>query len=78
MDTLSIIIALVSAVAGVLQIILFFKVWQMCNDVKAIRKAQAPEVLSSNKSKTPVDGMFVLSMVIITVIVIFFIVISSL
>ena len=43
MDALSIIIALVSVVAGLLQIILFFKVWQMCDDVKAIRKAQNPE-----------------------------------
>ena len=31
-------IAIVSLVAGVLQIILFFKVWGMTNDVKALKK----------------------------------------
>ncbi|MBE6202155.1 MAG: hypothetical protein E7135_00645 [Rikenellaceae bacterium] len=37
MDTLTIIITLVSVVAAVLQIILFFKIWGMCNDVRALR-----------------------------------------
>ena len=43
METLSIIITLISVVAATLQIILFFKVWGMCNDIKAMRKVQAPE-----------------------------------
>ena len=76
MDTLSIIITLVSVVAGLLQIILFFKVWKMCNDVKAIRKVQTPEVSQLDKGKTSADGMSVLSIVIIAVIVIFFIMLS--
>lgn len=43
MDTLSIIITLVSVIAGVLQIILFFKVWGMCNDVRVMRQQQCKE-----------------------------------
>lgn len=42
METLSIIISLVSVVAGILQIVLFFKVWGMCNDIRAMRQGQAP------------------------------------
>lgn len=40
---LSIITTLVSVIAGVLQIILFFKIWGLCNDIKAMRQVQAPE-----------------------------------
>lgn len=36
MDTLSIIITLVSVIASVLQIVLFFKVWGMCNNITTI------------------------------------------
>lgn len=43
MDTISIIITLVSVIAGVLQIILFFKVWGMCNDVRVMRQQQCKE-----------------------------------
>lgn len=43
MDSLTIIITLVSLVAGVLQIILFFKVWGMCNDVRIMRQQQCKE-----------------------------------
>ena len=76
MDTLSINIALVSAVAGLLQIILFFKVWGMCNDVRAIRKAQIPEVPTtdmSNKNNDGGWGMLVRSIAIIVIIVVFFV-----
>lgn len=38
MNALSIIITLISVVAGVLQIILFFKVWGMCNDVADMKE----------------------------------------
>ncbi len=51
METLSIIISLVSVVAGVLQIILFFKVWRMCNDIKAMRQVQAPLPEQSTEEK---------------------------
>lgn len=43
MNTLSIIITLVSAIAGLLQIILFFKIWAMCNDVRALRRQTTGE-----------------------------------
>lgn len=43
MDTLSIIITLVSVIASVLQIVLFFKVWGMCNDVRVMRQQQCKE-----------------------------------
>lgn len=39
---MSIILTVVSIVASVLQIILFFKVWGMCNDIKAIRNKEVP------------------------------------
>lgn len=51
METLSIIISLVNVVAGVLQIILFFKVWRMCNDIKAMRQVQAPLPEQSTEEK---------------------------
>ena len=38
MENLFIIIAIVSCAAAVLQFILIFKIWGMCNDIKAIRK----------------------------------------
>lgn len=75
MDTLSIIIALVGAVAGLLQIILFFKVWGMCNDVKAIRNAQDSEAPATNESNKSTDGgwgMLMLFIVIVVIIVVFF------
>lgn len=43
METLSIIAALISFIAGVLQIILFFKVWGMCNDMRIMRQQQCKE-----------------------------------
>jgi hypothetical protein len=75
MDTLSIIITLVSVIASVLQIVLFFKVWQMCNDVKVIRKVQnheAPTADGENKKDDGSVGMLVLLAVVIIIIVVFF------
>lgn len=43
MEALSIIITLVSVIAAALQIILFFKVWGMCNDVRVMRQQQCKE-----------------------------------
>lgn len=42
METLSIIITIISAIAAVLQIILFFKIWRMCDDINAIRNKEVP------------------------------------
>lgn len=38
-------IALISLVAGILQIILFFKVWGMTNDIRAIKKDHFDETV---------------------------------
>lgn len=51
MDVISVIITLVSVVAAVLQIVLFFKVWGMCNDIKAMRQVQAPETDTDKKEE---------------------------
>ena len=45
-------IAIVSLVAGVLQIILFFKVWGMTNDVKALKKDHFCETQFVNYAQT--------------------------
>lgn len=50
MDTLSIIITSVSVIASVLQIVLFFKVWGMCNDIRAMRYAQMAHDVTDKKA----------------------------
>lgn len=35
-------ISIISFLAAILQIILFFKVWRMCNDIRAMRQQTAP------------------------------------
>lgn len=55
-EVLSIIIPLVSVVAGILQIVLFFKVWGMCNDIKAMRQVQAPKEKEGAEEKTLSKG----------------------
>lgn len=75
MDTLSIIITLVSVIAGVLQIVLFFKVWGMCNDVRVMRQQQCKEN-SSNEDDNGFGSLliwlvgaiiFVIILIILTV-----------
>lgn len=75
MDTLSIIITLVSVIAGVLQIVLFFKVWGMCNDVRVMRQQQCKEN-SSNEDDNGFGNLliwligaiiFVIILIILTV-----------
>ena len=43
-------IAIVSLIAGVLQIILFFKVWGMTNDIKALKKDHFNETVFETKA----------------------------
>lgn len=50
MEIISIIVALVGVISGILQIVLFFKVWGMCNDVRAMRNAQTPHHITDNKA----------------------------
>lgn len=74
MDTLSIIITLVTVVAGILQIILFFKVWGMCNDIKALRKATIKEegntIPEEDKADNSLSWLVVIAVVAVIVIVI--------
>ncbi len=35
-------ISIISFLAAIMQIILFFKVWRMCNDIRAMRQQTAP------------------------------------
>lgn len=42
MEEISVIISLVTLVFGVMQIILFFKIWHMTDDVQAIKKKMMP------------------------------------
>ena len=62
MDTLSIIVTLISVIASILQIILFFKMWRMCNDVSALRHQQCQED-SSNEIDNGY-GKFLISFVV--------------
>lgn len=79
METLSIIISLVSVVAGVLQIILFFKVWGMCNDVRAMSRGYASNTqeagsnIPESKFDTKGCGWLILAFALIAFIVVFLI-----
>lgn len=52
METITIILGIVVLVFGILQIILFFKVWDMTNDVAAIREKINPHKVKMQE--TPV------------------------
>ena len=77
MDTLSIIITLVSVIASVLQIVLFFKVWGMCNDVRAMRRGnttntqEAETNIPDSKFVAKGWGWLILAFSLITLIVVF-------
>lgn len=74
MEALSIIITLVTVVAGILQIILFFKVWGMCNDIKALRKATIKEegntIPEEDKADNSLSWLVAIAVVAVIVIVI--------
>ena len=75
MGKLSIIISLAGFVAAILQIILFFKVWGMCNDVRAMRRGSASnsQEAVSNITESKVDakgcGWIILAVALIALIV---------
>lgn len=59
MEALSIIISIIGLIFGVLQIILFFKVWGMCNDVNTLcnhfvqsKKNEAIPTVQNTPNKT--------------------------
>lgn len=66
MDTLTIIITLVNLVTGVLQIILFFKVWGMCDDVRDLRNQQCPEQ-PSQEANNGYGGILIALFMLITI-----------
>lgn len=69
MDKFYIIFTIVSVIAGLLQIILFFKVWGMCNDIKALRKATIKEegdtIPGEDKADNSLSWLIVIAMTII-------------
>ena len=56
METISIIVTLISVIASILHIMLFFKVWGMCNDIKAMRKSTIKEEQSTIAKKDEADN----------------------
>lgn len=62
------IISIISLIAAVLQIILFFKVWRMCNDIRAMRQQTAP--LPDKVD----DGTSIISLMVVIIAVIFVVV----
>lgn len=50
MEGIMFLVSIIIIVFGILQIILFFKIWEMTNDVKKIRKAISP-----NKSEDSIN-----------------------
>ena len=74
MDKFYIIFTIVSVIAGLLQIILFFKVWGMCNDIKALRKATIKEdgntIPEEDKADNSLSWLVVIAVVAVVVIVI--------
>lgn len=76
MDVISVIITLVSVVAAVLQIVLFFKVWGMCNDIKAMRQVQAPETGTDKKEEDSIfNSAFALVAYIVMICVVVYLII---
>ena len=69
MDKFYIIFTIVSVIAGLLQIILFFKVWGMCNDIKALRKVTIKEegdtIPGEDKADNSLSWLIVIAMTII-------------
>lgn len=76
MDSLAVIITSVSLVAGVLQIVLFFKIWGMCNDVRALRNQQCSEHPSqeanNGSTNTSYAGLLISFLLVIVLFVIIF------
>lgn len=70
MEVFTIILTVVSVIAAVLQIILFFKVWGMCNDIKAIREKECPMTKEEKESDNSWLWMlFIFAAIIILIVV---------
>lgn len=67
------VISIISLIAAVLQIILFFKIWDMCNDIKAMRQQTVPPSDKKNGSSTSI--IIVAAIIIIWLLAVIFLVI---
>ena len=59
------VISIISLIAAVLQITLFFKVWRMCNDIRAMRQQTAP--LPDKVD----DGTSIIYLIVVVIVVVF-------
>lgn len=64
-------ISIISFLAAILQIILFFKVWRMCNDIRAMRQQSAPIPEKDD------DGTSIISLIVVIIVVIFVVVMAT-
>ena len=71
MEIILIIVSIIFIIFGILQIILFFKMWEMTNDVKALKNkfigvniSSMPEIRSSNHAINPVSSFSIGEIVI--------------
>lgn len=59
------VISIISFLAAIMQIILFFKVWRMCNDIRAMRQQTAP--LPDKVD----DGTSIINLIVVVIVVVF-------
>lgn len=71
MEIILIIVSIIFIIFGILQIILFFKMWEMTNDVKALKNkfigvniSSMPEIRTSNHAINPVSSFSIGEIVI--------------
>lgn len=58
-------ISIISLLAAIMQIILFFKVWRMCNDIRAMRQQTAPLPEKVD------DGTSIINLIVVVIVVVF-------
>lgn len=64
-------ISIITLLAAIMQIILFFKVWRMCNDIRAMRQQTAPLPDKID------DGTSIISLMVVIIVVIFVVVMAA-
>lgn len=64
-------ISIISLLAAIMQIILFFKVWRMCNDIRAMRQQTAPLPEKVD------DGTNIIYIIIAVIVVVFLVVMAA-
>lgn len=58
------VISIISFLAAIMQIILFFKVWRMCNDIRAMRQQTAPLPEKVD------DGTSIINLIVVVIVVV--------